>query len=94
MTIEDQLREWLDKHGAPPESIAMHPITRKLAIPQVGDSLAPFPVKFGDITINFISSAYLEPGTAILMAKAPKLDFSTGMFDDEDLNGFVKLRWE
>lgn len=91
MKLEDKLREWLDKHG-PPESIAMHPITRKLAIPQVGDSLAPFPVKFGDTTINFISSAYLEPGTAILMAKVPKFDGFE--FDQDDLRSCVKLRLE
>lgn len=90
MTLEHQMQEWLKKHGEPPETIAMHPITRKLAIPQVGDSLAP--VKIAGIT--FISSAYLEPGTAVFMAKVPKLDFSTGMFDDEDLNGFVKLELE
>lgn len=92
MNIDQQLREFLDKHGEPPESIAMHPVTRKLMIPQVDDSLAPVPVKFGPITINFISSAYLDPGVAVFMAKGPKLDFGTGMFDDEDLNGFVKLR--
>lgn len=90
MTLEQQLREFLDKHGEPPETIAMHPVTRKLAIPQVGESLAPVPVKFGDITINFISSAYLNPGEAILMAKVPKLDF--GIW--EDLDGCVKLTLE
>lgn len=87
MTLERQMQDWLEKHGEPPETIAMHPVTRKMAIPQVGDSLAP--VKIAGIT--FISSAYLDPGTAILMAKVPKLDFGTGMFDAEDLNGFVKL---
>ena len=88
------MQDWLEKHGEPPETIAMHPVTRKMVIPQVGDSLAPVPVKFGPITINFISSAYLEPGTAILMAKVPKLDLRNFEFDPDDLRSCVKLRLE
>jgi hypothetical protein len=90
MTLEQQMQEWLAVLVEPPETIAMHPVTRKLAIPEVGNSLAPVKVKFADTEVSFISSAYLDPGTAVLMAKVPKFDGFE--FDSEDLKYCVKLR--
>jgi hypothetical protein len=94
MDLSGSLKKWVEDHdGELPHSIAMHPVTKKLLVPEVQDSKGPVKLMVGEISIELIVSDLLPEGMGMLMPKPMKMfEWPEIGFLDEDVQRCAGLR--
>ncbi|MCF0074466.1 hypothetical protein LZD49_28535 [Dyadobacter sp. CY261] len=94
LSCSEALKKWVEDHdGELPHSIAIHPVTRKLQIPQVGDSLEDVRINYGPFKITFIANSAIPEGAGIMMPKPlPLFEFDPiEMLSESEDDGKVKM---